>query len=121
MQRLWKALFYSLAGLRDAWAHPACRLELLAIVVAIPFAMLLPIGVADRLLLIGSIVAVFVVELLNTSIENAIDRIGPDRHELSRVAKDVGSAAVLVTSMMAGATWIVLAGPPLIDLWRSPS
>ena len=60
----------------------------------------------------------FVVELLNTSIESAIDRIGAERHELSRVAKDVGSAAVLVTSLMAAAIWIGLAGPPLLAMWR---
>lgn len=119
MRRLWKALFYSVAGLRDAWRQPACRLEILVIAVAIPVALVLPNAVADRLLLIGSAVAVFVVELLNTSIESAIDRIGVERHELSRVAKDVGSAAVLVTSMMAAAIWIALAGPSLVLLWRS--
>lgn len=118
MRRLWKALFYSLAGLRDAWRHPASRLELLAIVLAIPFVMLLPVGAGDRVLLIGSLVAVFVVELLNTSIESAIDRIGPERHELSRIAKDVGSAAVLVTALMAVAAWIALAGPPLVEMWQ---
>jgi diacylglycerol kinase (ATP) len=119
MGRLWKALFYSLAGLRDASRHPACRLEMLAIVVALPVALALPVDVTDTLLLIGSVVAIFIVELLNTSIESAIDRIGAERHELSRVAKDVGSAAVLVTSLMAAAIWIGLAGPPLLALWRS--
>ena len=118
MERLWKALLYSLAGLRDAWRHPAARVEILAVVVAVPLAFALSVTATDRLLLIGSVVAVFVVELLNTSIEAAIDRIGPERHELSRVAKDVGSAAVLVTSLMAGAIWIALAGPPLLALWR---
>ena len=118
MERLWKALFYSLAGLRDAWRHPASRVEILAVAVAVPVAFALPVTATDRLLLISSVVAVFVVELLNTSIEAAIDRIGVERHELSRVAKDVGSAAVLVTSLMAGAIWIALAGPPLLALWR---
>jgi diacylglycerol kinase (ATP) len=118
MRRLWKALFYSLAGLRDAWGHPACRLEMFAIVVALPAALALPVTVTDRLLLVGSVVALFVVELLNTSIENAIDRIGAEQHELSRVAKDVGSAAVLVTALMAAAIWIGLAGPPLLVMWR---
>ena len=118
MQRLWKALFYSLAGLRDAWGHPACRLEMFAIVVAVPLALALPVTVTDTLILIGSVVAIFVVELLNTSIESAIDRIGAERHELSRVAKDVGSAAVLVTSLMAVAIWIALAGPPLLAMLR---
>ena len=118
MRRLWKALFYSLAGLRDAWGHPACRLEIFAILVAVPAALALPVTVTDRLLMVGSVVALFVVELVNTSIENAIDRIGEERHELSRVAKDVGSAAVLVTALMAAAIWIGLAGPPLLAMWR---
>jgi len=118
MGRLWKALFYSLAGLRDAWRHPACRLEIFAIVVAVPVALALPVNVTDRVLLIASVVAIFIIELLNTSIESAIDRIGGERHELSRVAKDVGSAAVLVTSLMAAAIWIGLAGPPLLAMWR---
>ena len=118
MRRLWKALFFSLAGLRDAWGHPACRLEIFAILVAVPAALALPVTVTDRLLLVGSVVALFVVELLNTSIENAIDRIGAEQHELSRVAKDVGSAAVLVTALMAAAIWIGLAGPPLLAMWR---
>lgn len=117
MQRLWKAWFYSLAGLRDAWRHPACRLEMFAILVALPAALALPVTVTDRLLLIGSVVAIFIVELLNTSIESAIDRIGAEQHELSRVAKDVGSAAVLVTALMAAAIWIGLAGPPLLVMW----
>ena len=117
MRRLWQALFYSLAGLRDAWGHPACRLEIFAILVAVPAALALPVTVTDRLLLVGSVVALFVVELLNTSIENAIDRIGAEQHELSRVAKDVGSAAVLVTALMAAAIWIGLAGPPLLAMW----
>jgi diacylglycerol kinase (ATP) len=118
MGRLWKALFYSLAGLRDAWGHPACRLEMFAIVLAVPFALALPVTATDRLILIGSVVAIFIVELLNTSIESAIDRIGAERHELSRVAKDVGSAAVLVTALMAAAMWIGIAGPPLFAWWR---
>jgi diacylglycerol kinase (ATP) len=118
MGRLWKALFYSLAGLRDAWGHPACRLEMFAIVLAVPFALALPVTATDRLILIGSVVAIFIVELLNTSIESAIDRIGAERHELSRVAKDVGSAAVLVTALMAAAMWIGIAGPPLSAWWR---
>lgn len=112
--RLWNAFLYSLAGLRDAWREPACRLEIGAIAVAIPIAFWLPLTRNERLLLIASLVAVFVVELLNTSVEAAIDRIGVERHELSRVAKDLGSAAVLVTALLAAAVWIALAGPALV-------
>lgn len=119
MLRLWNAFFYSLAGLRDAWREPACRLEMYVLAVAIPVALLLPVSAIERLLLIGSVVALFVVELLNTSVEAAIDRIGAERHELSRVAKDMGSAAVLVAALMAGAIWIALAGPALLSLAHS--
>lgn len=114
MQRLWKAFFYSMAGLRDAWREPACRLEMIVLAVALPLAAWLPLPAVERLLLVGSVVAVFVVELLNTSVEAAIDRIGPERHELSRVAKDLGSAAVLVTAAFAAATWTTLAVPALL-------
>ncbi len=113
MLRLWKAFFYSLAGLRDAWREPACRLEIYAMAVAIPLALWLPVTVIEKLLLIGSVVAIFVVEILNTSVEAAIDRIGAERHELSRVAKDLGSAAVFVASLIAVAFWAAIAGPVL--------
>jgi len=116
LRRLRRAFFYSLAGLRDAWREPACRLEMYLMAVAIPLALWLPVGATERLLLIGSVVAIFVVELLNTSVEAAVDRIGAERHELSRTAKDLGSAAVLVTSLMAGVVWIVLGMPALVAL-----
>ena len=109
--RLWNALRYSLAGLREALRHPACRLELMAIVVSIPVALVLPLGAVERLLLVGSVVATFVVELLNTSIETVINRIGTERHELSRIAKDMGSAAVFVVAALAAAVWLVIAAP----------
>lgn len=115
MLRLWKAFFYSLAGLRDAWRQPAPRLEMLAMLVATPLAASLPVTVVEKVLLVGSVVAIFVVELLNTSIEAAIDRIGPERHELSRSAKDLGSAAVLVTAGMAVLVWAAIALPLLLQ------
>jgi diacylglycerol kinase (ATP) len=57
------------------------------------------------------VVALFVVEILNTSVETAIDRISEERHPLSKLAKDLGSAAVFVAALFAGAVWITLAGP----------
>lgn len=113
MLRLWKAFFYSLAGLRDAWREPACRLEIYLMAIAIPLALWLPVTVIEKLLLIGSVVAIFVVEILNTSVEAAIDRIGAERHELSRVAKDLGSAAVFVVSLVALSFWAAIAAPIL--------
>jgi diacylglycerol kinase (ATP) len=116
MLRLYRAFFYSMAGLRDAWREPAARLEICLMAVALPVALWLPVGAVEKLLLIGSVVALFVVELLNTSVEAAIDRIGAERHELSRVAKDLGSAAVFVAALFAAAVWAVLAGPVLVAL-----
>ena len=118
MWRLWKAVGYSMAGLREALRHPACRLEVLAIAAAIPVALLLPVTVTDRLWLIGSVVATFVVELLNTSIETVVNRIGTERHELSRIAKDMGSAAVFIASLFTAVVWIVVAGPSVLAWWR---
>lgn len=117
MLRLWKAFWYSLAGLRDAWREPAPRLEVVLLAIAVPITLWLPVGVVEKLLLFGSLVAIFVVELLNTSVEAAIDRIGPERHELSRIAKDIGSAAVFVASVFAAMVWAALAGPVLWHWW----
>lgn len=111
MRRLWNAFFYSLAGLRAAWHEPAARLEMWVLVVAIPLACWLPVGVVEKLLLIGSTVGIFVVEILNTSVEAAIDRISHERHPLSKLAKDLGSAAVFVAAVFAGGVWLTLAAP----------
>jgi len=119
VERLRRAFHYSLAGLRDAWREPACRLEIYAMALALPLALWLPLPAVDRLLLAGSVVAVFVVELLNTSVEAAVDRIGDEHHELSRMAKDLGSAAVLVAAIFAAAAWLVLAGPAVLALARA--
>jgi diacylglycerol kinase (ATP) len=116
MQRLWRALFFSFAGLKDAWQEPACRLELVGIAIAIPVALWLPLSRVERVLLIASALLVLAVELLNTSIERTVDRIGAERHELSRRAKDLGSAAVFVTTLIAAIVWCALAGPAALSL-----
>jgi diacylglycerol kinase (ATP) len=113
MGRLWRALFFSFAGLKDAWLEPACRLEILAVVVAVPLALWLPVSRIERVLLIVSALFVLTVELLNTSIERTVDRIGVERHELSRRAKDLGSAAVFVATLIAATVWLTIAGPPM--------
>ena len=118
MQRLWKAFFYSMAGLHEAWKEPAARLEIWLMAIAIPCAIALPVGPLEKLLLVGSLVAIFVVEILNTSVEAAIDRISSERHELSRIAKDLGSAAVFVSALYAAIVWIALAGPAVAGLVR---
>lgn len=107
--RLWHAARYSLHGLHAAWGEAAFRQEVLAAVVLLPAAFWLGQNWVERALLGASVVMVLVVELLNTGIEKAIDRIGPEWHDLSRRAKDMGSAAVLLSVLMCGAIWLAAA------------
>jgi len=104
--RIVQAFFNSLAGLGDAWRHEsAFRQEILLAAILIPVACMLPMAGTERALLIGSVLLVLVVELLNSSVEAAIDRISLDRHSLSKRAKDLGSASVLVALVLLGTVW----------------
>ena len=106
LNRVWHALRYSLAGLQAGWGETAFRQETLAAAVLLPLAFWVGRGWVEVALLIGTVVLVMVVELLNTGIETAIDRIGPEWHALSKRAKDMGSAAVLLSLLLCGGTWI---------------
>lgn len=106
LHRVWHALRYSLEGLRAGWGETAFRQEVLAAAVLLPLAFWVGRGWVEVALLIGTVVLVMVVELLNTGIETAIDRIGPEWHALSKRAKDMGSAAVLLSLLLCGGTWI---------------
>jgi diacylglycerol kinase (ATP) len=117
IRRLINALFYSLSGLALAYRHEsAFRQEIALAAVLIPIACPLPVGAVERVLLITSALLVLVVELLNSSVEAAIDRIGFDTHRLSKRAKDLGSAAVLIALTLLLITWLLLAGPVLLRL-----
>jgi len=117
IRRLINAFFYSLSGLTMAFRHEsAFRQEIALAVVLIPIACLLPVGAVDRVLLIASVLLVLIVELLNSSVEAAIDRISFDTHRLSKRAKDLGSAAVLVALALLLVTWLLLAGPVVLRL-----
>ena len=105
LSRMWHATGYSLEGLRAGWHETAFRQEALAAMVLVPGALWLGNGWMERAVLIGTIVLVLVVELLNTGIETAIDRIGPEWHALSKRAKDMGSAAVLLSLLLCAGTW----------------
>jgi diacylglycerol kinase (ATP) len=119
IRRLINAFFYSLSGLRLAYRHEsAFRQEIALAAVLIPIALFLPVAAVDRVLLIASVLLVLVVELLNSSVEAAIDRIGFDAHRLSKRAKDLGSAAVLIALLGLLITWLLLAGPALLRLAR---
>ncbi len=106
LSRVWHALFYSLAGLRAGWGETAFRQEALAAFLLVPLAFWVGQTWVETALLIGTVVLVMVVELLNTGIETAIDRIGPEWHALSKRAKDMGSAAVLLSLLLCAGTWL---------------
>ncbi|NVO07524.1 MAG: diacylglycerol kinase [Rhodoferax sp.] len=106
LSRVWHATGYSLAGLRAGWGETAFRQEALAAVLLLPLSFWLGNGWLETAVLAGSVIALMVVELLNTAIESAIDRVGLDRHELSKRAKDMGSAAVLLSLLFCAGVWI---------------
>jgi len=115
LQRLFNALFYSLSGLRIAFQHEsAFRQEVALAAVLVPIACLVQVTPVERVLLFGSVLFVFVVELLNSSVEAAIDRISFDTHRLSKRAKDLGSAAVLIALIMLAITWWLIVIAPLL-------
>ena len=112
LRRIWNALGYSLSGLRAAYRNEdAFRQESLLAAVMIPVALSLPVPGIDRALMIASVLMVLVVELLNSAVEAAIDRISLDRHRLSKRAKDIGSAAVLIALINVLATWSLVLLP----------
>jgi diacylglycerol kinase (ATP) len=106
LSRIWHATGYSLAGLRAGWDETAFRQEAIGAIVLVPAAFWVGTGWLERAMLIGTVVLVLVVELLNTGVEAAIDRIGPEWHVLSKRAKDMGSAAVLLSLLLCAGTWI---------------
>ena len=111
LSRVWHAFFYSIEGLRAGWGEPAFRQEAILAMLVLPGAWYLGQSWAETVLLIGVVVAVLVVELLNTGIEAAIDRVGPEWHAQSKRAKDTASAAVLLSLLLCSGVW-------LSALWR---
>ena len=105
LNRVWHAFGYSLAGLRAGWGETAFRQEALLALVLVPTAFWLGRTWLETAVLVAVVIAVMVVELLNTGIETAIDRIGPEWHQLSKRAKDMGSAAVLLSLLLCGGVW----------------
>ena len=105
LARIWHAAGFSLAGLRAGWTETAFRQEAMAAIVLIPLAFWLGRGWVETALLAGSILLLMAIELLNTAIEAAVDRVGPEWHELSKRAKDMGSAAVLLCLVLCCGIW----------------
>ena len=111
-KRIFSAMFYSIDGFRAAWKHEhAFRQELMIAVPGIVIALFLPVTPLERLALIAVLLLVLIIELLNSAIEAVVDRVSLDRNPLSKNAKDLGSAAVMLAFFLALATWGIIVGP----------
>ncbi|MGR8929374.1 MAG: diacylglycerol kinase [Gammaproteobacteria bacterium] len=109
LKRLVNAFYFSLAGFKATWQHEeAFRQEVALFIVSTPLALWLGNGPIEKILLIGSVVLVLLVELLNSAVEAVVDRVGFEHHELSGRAKDIGSAAVMLSLAWATATWAMI-------------
>ncbi|OOF02157.1 MULTISPECIES: diacylglycerol kinase [Salinivibrio] len=107
MQRIFKATEFSIQGLKAAWKNEAAfRQEVVLVLILVPFALLMSVPLLTKLILIGSLLLILIVELINSAIEAVVDRVGKEHHELSGQAKDIGSAAVLLTLILAVVTWL---------------
>jgi diacylglycerol kinase (ATP) len=112
LSRLRHAALNSICGLRAAWqTESAFRQEVGLAVVLLPLALWLGRTWTERAVLVGSVLLVLVVELLNTAIEYTVDRVSLERHDLSKTAKDLGSAAVLLTLLLCALVWAAVLLP----------
>jgi diacylglycerol kinase (ATP) len=117
LTRAWHAAKNSWCGLVYAFLEEsAFRQELSLFVLLTPLALFLPIGYLEKALLISSLIMVLVVELLNSSVEAAIDRISFEHHDLSKRAKDFGSAAVMLALLIALLMWSAVCIPLVFKL-----
>ncbi len=112
LTRLTNALMYSMHGLRSAFRHEeAFRQELLLAMVLIPLAMILGASGPARALMVGSVLLVLIVELLNSAIEATVDRISLENNPLAKRAKDIGSAAVMMSLVNVAVVWALTLAP----------
>lgn len=116
IRRLNSATRVSLQGFRLAWeGEAAFRFEAVLALIMLPVALSLDISSLERIALVGSVLLVLAVELLNSAVEAAIDRIGSERHPLSARAKDLGSAAVFVTLVLAVFVWVTVLAELILE------
>jgi diacylglycerol kinase (ATP) len=117
LARAWHAAKNSWCGLVYAFMEEsAFRQELTLLILLTPIAALLPISLLEKSLLVSSLVMVLVIELLNSSVEAAIDRISFDHHDLSKRAKDFGSAAVMLALLITALTWGAICTPLILKI-----
>ncbi len=114
MQRVVNATRYSLEGLAAAARHEdAFRQELILAAVLVPLGLWLGADGVERALLVGSVLMVLVVELLNSAVEATVDRVSLEDHQLAKRAKDIGSAAVMLSLVTVGVVWLLVLLPRL--------
>lgn len=112
LRRLAAATSYSMKGLAAAWRHEASfRQEVIVGVLLLPVAAWLAPSLVQALVLMGAIVFVWLVELLNSAIEALADAVCLERHPLIGRAKDIGSAAVLLSLVLAAGVWLAVLWP----------
>ncbi len=105
ISRILHATRYSWAGLQAGWNEPAFRQECVLALILLPASLVVGKTWLETAVLAASVVAVMVVELLNTAVESIVDRVGPEWHQLSKRAKDIGSAAVLLSLLLCMGIW----------------
>ena len=116
LRRVWKAALHSLEGLGSALKHEAAfRQECIAALVLIPLALFLNVSAVEKILLIGVIFLVLITELMNSAVEWCIDYISTDLHPYAKRAKDISSAAVLLSLVVGFGTWVAV----LVSNWPS--
>ena len=109
MIRIWGALLNSLDGLTAAFSHEqAFRQEVVLAAILIPVAIMLPVSAVGRALMTGSVLLVLIVELVNSAVESAVDRVSLDIHPLAKRAKDIASAAVLLALINVPVVWLLV-------------
>jgi len=114
LQRVWNALMYSLDGLTAAFRHEdAFRQEVVLAVILVPAAVFMPVAPVEKALMIASVLLVLIVELLNSAVEAAVDHTSLADHQLAKRAKDIGSAAVLLSLINVVAVWMLVLLPLL--------
>jgi len=107
--RVWNAFFYSMDGLTAAFKHEdAFRQEVFLALLLIPLALVLGETGIERVLMIGAVLLVLIVELLNSAVEAAVDRISLEHHLLIKRAKDMGSAAVMIALINVAVVWVLV-------------
>jgi diacylglycerol kinase (ATP) len=117
LTRAWHAAKNSWCGVVYAFKEEsAFRQELSLLILLLPIALFLPISNLEKAILASSLILVLVVELLNSSVEAAIDRISFEHHDLSKRAKDFGSAAVMLALLIAALLWLTVCIPLVINL-----